>query len=436
MERALADAYRDHVAHLVSNVQPLLVEAGFDRLVVYAGDLARKNRFDDQDWPFQPIPMFRWFSPLAWPQSVLVLPAKGEPVLYAVRSDSFWERPTEPDWGFLQAGLTVEQVGSLTDVKAMGWHGRSAYIGQEPQENLTSPTAVVNPGTLVERLNDLRTRKTPYEVECLARASARAVKGHLRAREAFFSGERSELAIHLTYLAATEQDDAQTPYKNIVALGRNAATLHHVEYGAPDPADTMLIDAGASWGSHGSDITRTWVRGEDEAADRFRRLVSAVEDVQQAVIAEARPGVEYEALHDGAHEKLGRVLVEHGLVTCSAEAADAEGITRVFFPHGLGHSLGVQVHDVGCLVRAPGPRNPYLRNTKMVEAGQVFTVEPGLYFIDALLESCRAGPAGRSVDWNAVEALRPFGGIRIEDDVHVTGDGVRNLTREAFAAAA
>jgi Xaa-Pro dipeptidase len=105
-------------------------------------------------------------------------------------------------------------------------------------------------------------------------------------------------------------------------------------------------------------------------------------------------------------------------------------VTRAFYPHGLGHSLGLQTHDVGCGLRAPRADNPFLRNTSDIAGGQVFTIEPGVYFIDALLGELRARPAGSLVDWNIVEALAPLGGVRIEDDVHVLPAGARNLTRE------
>lgn len=431
----LTEAYRAHVERGVAAIQPILVEEGYDRLVLYSGDLVPKNRFDDQDWPFSALPMFRWMAPLNWPQSVLLVPARGEPTLYAVQADSIWERLPDPDWELLRSGLDVQKVDSLTDVKAMGWHGRSAFVGQEPNPSLVSPTATVNPSALLKRLEELRTRKTPYEVELLARASRRAVQGHRAARDAFFSGESDELMIHLQYLRATGQDDAQTPYKNIVALGRNGATLHHIDYIRVDGAPTMLIDAGATQHGYGSDITRTYLRSSDsEAVSRFQQLIEGVTQVQQACLDRIQVGLDYEALHDFAHHRLAEVLSQVGLVRCSAEAAEADGITRSFFPHGLGHSLGAQVHDVGCLHRAPKPRNPFLRNTRTIEVGQVFTVEPGLYFIDGLLSALQASPHGSSVDWAMVEALRPFGGIRIEDDVHVTPDGIRNLTREAFQA--
>lgn len=94
------------------------------------------------------------------------------------------------------------------------------------------------------------------------------------------------------------------------------------------------------------------------------------------------------------------------------------------------------MHDVGCRLTEPRPENKFLRNTRTIAPGQVFTIEPGLYFIDALLAEARAGAHADSLDWALVDALRPFGGIRVEDNVVVLPEGsaenVRNLTREAF----
>jgi Xaa-Pro dipeptidase len=118
-----------------------------------------------------------------------------------------------------------------------------------------------------------------------------------------------------------------------------------------------------------------------------------------------------------------------------------QGITRRFFPHGLGHFLGLQVHDVGgfqadrdgTLIPRP-EKDPFLRLTRRLEADHVTTIEPGLYFIEPLLAELRESAAGRDVDWAKVDALRPCGGIRVEDNVRVLDGGHENLTREAFAA--
>jgi Xaa-Pro dipeptidase len=133
------------------------------------------------------------------------------------------------------------------------------------------------------------------------------------------------------------------------------------------------------------------------------------------------------------------VLEAAGVIRMSADDAVESGLSSVFFPHGLGHFLGLQTHDVAGLVdneSRPIPRpegHPALRLTRVLEAGNVLTVEPGLYFIDSLLERWRREGDASTIDWDRVEALAPCGGIRIEDNVLVTEDGCDNLTRRAFA---
>jgi Xaa-Pro dipeptidase len=120
------------------------------------------------------------------------------------------------------------------------------------------------------------------------------------------------------------------------------------------------------------------------------------------------------------------------------------GVTSVFFPHGIGHLLGLQVHDVGGVMGEPlgghereRPKgHPYLRLTRMLEPGVVVTVEPGIYLIDSLLAAARADERRAHIDWAVVEELKPYGGVRIEDNVAATATKPENITRDAFARVA
>ena len=169
---------------------------------------------------------------------------------------------------------------------------------------------------------------------------------------------------------------------------------------------------------------------------------AALHAAQQKLVDRVRPGIDYRDIHLEAHRSIAGILVSHGIVKGSAEAAVESGVTAAFFPHGIGHLLGIMVHDAAGFAAGPGggtrekpPGHPYLRLTRELEAGFVVTIEPGIYFIDSLLEAARADARGRAIDWKRVEALRPFGGIRVEDDVVAQAGAPRNLTREAFAAA-
>jgi Xaa-Pro dipeptidase len=429
---ALQNLYRDHVAALTDHAHALLDATGYDKLAIHGGRLVLKSSFDDQDWPFRPVPAVEHWAKVDWPDTTVLVTKGDKPRLAVVRSDSFWERPEEPDWDLIRTGIEVVEASSFDEVAEMVRGGRIAFVGHDAAI-ATALGADANPTPVVEMLHERRTIKTAYEIECMAEASRIAARGHVAARDAFLAGEKSELAIHLAYLAATGLDDPQCPYKNIVALNDAAAILHHIHYRTVDTSRSLLIDAGAVHRGYCSDITRTYA-AKIPGAEPFAELIERMDHLQRAVVDAVAVGMQYEALHDRAHALMGALLVETGLYRGSAESAVELGVTRKLFPHGLGHSLGVQVHDVGMRLSQPREDNPFLRNTSKIAEGQVFTIEPGLYFIDTLLGQLKDGDGGNDVDWDRVEALKPFGGIRIEDNVLVTADGHRNLTREAFAS--
>jgi Xaa-Pro dipeptidase len=263
------------------------------------------------------------------------------------------------------------------------------------------------------------------------------VLGHRAAARAFHAGE-SEYAAHMAYLAACGHREEEMPYNNIVAFNENGAVLHyqHLERAAPAQRRSFLIDAGAQYHGYACDITRTHAAEDGD----FKSLVAAVDRVQQSLCAEVRPGLDYREFHLLAHQRLAAVLREAGVIRMDAAAAVESGLSAVFFPHGLGHLLGLQVHDVGGFMRDKSGNtidkpagHPYLRLTRPLEQGFVVTVEPGVYFIDLLLAKARANQHASHIDWTRVEEFRPFGGVRIEDDVVVTASAHENLTRDAFA---
>src|SRR4051812_30971029 len=434
-KESLAELHRAHVASLAQRTGEVLRKNALDAVVLHAGSPLKRTLADDQYWPLRPTPHFQHWAPLADPGSAVIVEAGKKPKLVWLVSTSFWEKPALPESDSFLGSFDVVE---LRDPKEMKDHlpgGRVAFVGDdlEAATVLGIDPSRVNPAPLVAALDQLRVRKTPYEVACLAEANRRAAKGHEELRRLFAAGDRAELDLHLAYLGATRQDDAETPYKNIVALDSHAATLHHISYEKhARPSQSFLLDAGASFAGYGSDVTRTWVKGGGEAASRFAELVALTDAMQQRLCAGAEVGMHYEALHDESHRQVGGILRQLGIVKTGAEEADKKGITRAFYPHGLGHALGLQTHDVGCAVVQPRADNPFLRNTTVISEGQVFTIEPGIYFIEGLLAPLRNGPNARDVDWKLVDALAPLGGVRIEDDLVVEAHRTRNLTREAL----
>ena len=429
----LAATYPAHTEYLQRGYEAALAAHGFDAVVLCGGAAASRNRFDDQYWPVMPTPAFAHWCPLVEPDAFVVIRAGARPKLVRTLVDDFWEVTAPPESNHFWPSFELVEVtpGHAGDALP---GGEVAVITRDPG---ASPPGTVNPPALLADLDALRTRKTAYEIECLAEASRRAARGHKKVGELFKAATPSELDLHLAYLAASEQDDLWAPYKGIVAIGNHAAVLHYVAYTRERVAgDTsLLIDAGARCLGYGSDITRTHVRGEGEAARRYGALLDQLEALQQEIIRRIKPGMSYEDLHDDSHRLLAAALCELGIGRASADELVAKGVTRALFPHGLGHSLGVTVHDVGMKPRPPRPENRFLRNTSVIEPGQVFTIEPGIYVIDSLLAPLQSDDRRDLLDWDAIAALRPFGGIRIEDNVVVEARGVRNLTREAFAQA-
>ncbi len=444
-------AYLAHVEDLTKRYTAILRPAGVDALVIHSGTPKKRTDFDDQYWPLRVTPHFQHWLPLAEPDCALIVEPGKKPVLAWLKSTSFWEAPPEPESRRFEQAIDVRPVSDAKDIRSLVPRGKVAFVGEARAQaaDWGIDPALVNADDLIGPLDRLRAHKTEYEVMCIAEANRRAAAGHAAALAAFRAGGASELEIHLRFLAATGQDDPETPYKNIVAVGPHAATLHHISYEKKPSSrspESLLVDAGATCLGYCSDITRTWVKGEGAVASAFGALVSQVEAMQQRLCGAIKLGLPYEELHEESHRQVAAILKEVGVVKGSAEAALNAEVTRAFYPHGLGHSLGLQCHDVGCALVKPREHNPYLRNTSIITEHQVFTIEPGIYFIEPLLDRLRGSPHAGLVDWALVRELAAMGGVRIEDDVLVTGGAapsaapgagggggaIRNFTREVL----
>jgi Xaa-Pro dipeptidase len=431
-----------HVAELRRRTDAALEATGFDGIAIYSGR-PRYAFQDDRPYPFAVNPHFKHWAPVTDAPDCFVsyAPGSARPRLCFFQPADYWHRPPQLPAGAWQEEFDITVVRE--PAAARPWleavAGRVAFVGEWQPEFDGWRFAGVNPPGLLARLHYRRAVKTPYELACMRVASRHAARGHLAAREAFRSGA-SEFEVHLAYCRAADSRDDDLPYGNIIAFDEGAAVLHyqHMDRRRERPRRSFLIDAGAEFRGYASDITRTWSGGDPE----FAALVTSMDALQQRLCAGIRAGRDYRDVHLEAHRAIGELLAEAGIVHCDAGTAVAERVTSVFFPHGIGHLLGLQVHDVaGLAAEEAGTRDiprpeghPFLRLTRVLEPGFVVTVEPGLYFIDLLLEQARADGRGRHIDWSAVERLRPCGGIRIEDDVACTAGEPENLTRDAFAA--
>jgi Xaa-Pro dipeptidase len=437
----LATLYRAHVETLQARAEAALVSCrdggGLEGIVFHAGT-RRTYHADDRDIAFHPVPHFARFVPVVGEgHLLLVKPGQKPKLAHVVPRDYWYEPPAQPDHAFVEVLDVVEVDSPIAAAAVLGPLGGCAYVGDDAAfaGELQVRPENVERADLLARLDYDRAFKTPYEVECMREAARRAGAGHFAVRLGVQEGW-SERKLHARYLEATGMLEDDTPYTNIIAWDMNSAVLHYqskiVE--PPEPGHTFLIDAGATTLGYASDITRTYVR--EGVHPVFREALDRMEAAQRRLVAQVRPGQSYVELHERAHHEVAAILSDLGICRLSAEDTFAKGLTRPFLPHGLGHHLGVQVHDVGGRQVAPDgtnqpppPAYPYLRTTRDLAEGHVVTIEPGLYFIPMLLEPLREGDHADQLDWDLVDSLIPCGGIRIEDDVLVTADGCEDLTR-------
>lgn len=431
MKETLEHKHLAHLEALQAAYDRLLATHGFDGVLIYSGH-PQRHFADDQHASFATYGHFMHWVPLhGLDHSWLLVRAGQRPKLQLHAPTDFWHLGTTlPDEAWVDA-FEIARVDTPTPPGLPA--GRYAVLGDVDERTARSLGAELNPPTLTQALDEGRVRKSAYEIDCLREANRRAIHGHRAARDAFFDGG-AELDIQLAYLGASRQRESDLPYQSIVGLNQHAAVLHYQHYELVAEADhrSLLIDAGHRYRGYAADITRTWAGGD--ASDAFAGLIEGVTTIQHNLIREMGPGVDYPTLHARMHQGLGALLGELGVVRCSAPAAVEQGITRAFCPHGLGHLLGLQVHDVAGRQAADGTalpppaEHPALRLTRTLEAGMVVTMEPGCYVIPMLLDPLRETPAGGDIDWVAVEALAPHGGVRIEDNVLVTDQGAENLT--------
>jgi Xaa-Pro dipeptidase len=437
-----SNGFHEHIETLSSRYAAALEHVALDTVVLGSGAL-QGVFLDDQHYAFKANPHFLQWAPLQeHPDSFLIIKPGDIPRLLLLVTEDFWNLPPvlpTGDWSDNFAIETYSDPQALKkELNALDEH--TAFIGPKTCTEDISHTGTRNPTNLLDYLHYHRAVKTNWEVDRIRRATAMAVPGHHAAKDAFDAGG-NELDIYQSFMRGCGQTDDELPYPAIVALGEHAATLHYQnrQRAAAQGADaiSLLIDAGCMEHGYASDITRSYSNGNG----RFSKLLDGMDQLQQELCSEVKPGTGFGVLQKRAHLAIATLLKEQGVVNMDASDMLTSGVTQVFFPHGLGHFLGLQVHDVGGHLAdpdgtpSPPPTEfPKLRLTRTLEPGNVLTIEPGLYFIEALLTKLRSKPEARYVDWPLVESLMPYGGIRTEDNLLVTEGGNENLTRQAFNA--
>ena len=436
--KRLERTFGPHILAVCERTAQALSSCGYDGVLVYSGSPLPVFE-DDRTYPFEANAPFKVWVPLSDAPGSFVWFAPGSPPqLIIERPEDYWYKPPSLPQGYWVRHFEVQTAADRAAARALlpADLSRAAYIGEVFDGLEDFRLGAINPRPLLRQLDYARAAKTPYELVCLREANRLGALGHVAAAAAFAAGA-SEFEIELAFLEACGLREQELPYNPIIALNASAAVLHYqlLEKDAPSERHSLLIDAGAEFAGYASDITRTHARADRD----FAALIARMDEMQQSLCAGVRAGVDWRDVQLRAHRLTAEVLRDADLIRCTAAEAVSTGLTRVFLPHGIGHLLGLEVHDVGGLMRtAEGGEierpagHPYLRLTRVLEPGFVVTMEPGIYFIPQLLQAARADERGRHINWTRVEGLARFGGIRIEDDLAVTDNGCENLTRDAF----
>ena len=227
-------------------------------------------------------------------------------------------------------------------------------------------------------------------------------------------------------------------YTCICACGPNPAILHYGHAGKPNDrqlldGDMALLDMGCEYSCYASDITCSFPV-DGKFTDDQCLVYEAVLAAQVAVIQAMRPGVSWTEMHRTAERAILKGLKSGGLLVGEVDDMLNADLGSIFMPHGLGHLIGLDTHDVGGYAEGTPPRSDRpglnkLRTARILEAGMVLTVEPGCYFIDALLGMALLNPAqSKFIQKDRLSDFVGFGGVRLEDGVLVTSDGCENLT--------
>ncbi|XP_020653507.3 xaa-Pro dipeptidase [Pogona vitticeps] len=296
----------------------------------------------------------------------------------------------------------------------------------------------VNNTILHPEIAECRVIKTDMELEVLRYTNKISSEAHKEVMKAVKPGMKEyELESLFQHYCYTRGGMRHTSYTCICGSGHNSSVLHYGHAGAPnektiEDGDLCLFDMGGEYYCYGSDITCTFPANGKFTPDQ-RAIYEAVLKSSRAVLKAVKPGVAWPDMHRLADRVHLEELTKIGILQGNIEDMVKVHLGAVFMPHGLGHLLGIDVHDVGGYpegverIDLPGLRS--LRTARVLVPGMVLTVEPGIYFIDHLLDQALADPAQACFLNNEVLArFRGFGGVRIEDDIAVTATGMELLT--------
>lgn len=421
--------------------------------ILLVGNGHRPRNLPAYGVPFRQDSTFLYFTGCASPDAALLL-ADGEEILFlppVADDDALWHGTVETiEQTGRQLGFSrVEAIGALAAVCAPH-QGRLKTLAVPDQTATRTAARLSGRPTLrfgedngaddiVDAIIQMRRRLSAEEIQEMKGAVPATAAAHRAAMAATRPGshERQIAAIFTGVIAA---HGLTTAYDSIVTVrGEVLHNHHHIHPLAA--GQLLLLDGGAEARTgYANDVTRTWpVSGT--FSPRQKAVYEAVLAAQQEAIAMVRPGVRYRDVHTKASRVLATFLSDEGLLTVSPDAALESGAHALFFPHGIGHLLGLDVHDLEAFgdraQYAPGRTRStqfgtaYLRLDLDLEPGMVVTIEPGIYFVPAILADTTLTARFRGqVDLDRARSWLGFGGVRVEDNVVVTDSDPDVITAE------
>jgi Xaa-Pro aminopeptidase len=397
-------------------------------VLIGAGDLIAVPGRGDRTYPFQAHSEYYYLTDRNRPGGVL-----------AFDPQAGWFDFTAPitDSDRLWSGAPTSEPDELTTAVLGDWLGSRA---NRPLACLgvAEPDVPCNAQTVDDlraALDRVRRPKDSLEVERM-RVAERATGAAFAAAVPLLRDGISERGVQIELEAAAFRGGGDAmAYDTIIGGGKHSAILHFAPTTRPlRTGELVLIDAGAEYRGYASDITRTYPVNGRFGSDQQRELHSVVRAAELAAIERCMPGIEWRDVHLTAALVIAEGLVAGGLLRGQPESLVEAGAASLFFPHGVGHLVGLGVRDAGGMLperRGNPPPFPNLRIDLPLKAGMVVTVEPGIYFVPALLQDPERRSRHRDeVAWSRVDRMLDFGGIRIEDNVLITETEHEVITRD------
>ncbi|KAF9437737.1 hypothetical protein BGZ76_011375 [Entomortierella beljakovae] len=426
---------KQHWAKVVKNL-------GLSEGLVYLkGDVLKERHDTDVELSFRQESNFYYLTGFAEHDAHVLFDLKSQKLIllpYKLPEDHIVWMGMPPTEAELHTQYEADEIRWSTELLSTIKNSGASTLYVLNQEDVPKGVNLtINSEVLKEAIVNARIYKSSYEIEIMRKINHISSNAHIALMKASKKAQ-SEIELDALFRYETARFGARhQSYLPIVGVGANAATLHYGRNTASFSGNydqLCLVDAGAELGCYASDITRTFPLNGKYNGDA-KTVYEIVLQMQKAVLAALKPGVQWEDMHRLA----GRVAVE-GLQKAGVLKAEfsvdemlEKHVDGVFFPHGLGHMIGLDVHDVGGYpkgverINAPGLQ--YLRMRRTLESTFVVTVEPGVYFVEFILNAAKNDAAiSKYINWDVTERVAKVGGVRIEDCVVITETGIDNLT--------